>query len=139
MEIPGIPPLFGSAMNAPTDLIFEDFSGCLIVRINGRSIIDDKDTTFRAMAETAMARSPKAVLLDMRKIQGPISFMDRFQFGESAGKHLTGLHLAALALPEQADEKQIGVLVARNRGARVEALFTDETTALAWLERCAAV
>ncbi len=126
-------------MNSPTDLVFEDFSGCLIVRINGRSVIEDKEPVFRRIAETVQARSPKAVLVDMRGITGPITFMDRFKLGEYAGKYLAGFHLAALVRPDQADEKRIGVLVARNRGARVDALYTEEVDALAWLRKCAGV
>ena len=125
-------------MTPSTDLSFEDFFGCLIVRANGRSIVESKDTTFRIIADEAKARLPKAVLIDMRNIPGPITFMDRFQLGEFAGKHLAGFHLAALAHQEQTDEKRIGVLVARNRGARVESIFTDEAVALAWLKKCAA-
>jgi len=122
-------------MDSPNDLVLENFSGCLIVRVFGRSILDDKDSGFRAIGAAVQARSPKAVLVDLRGISGPITFMDRYQLGEAAGKHLPGLHLAALALPDQADEKRIGVLVARNRGAWVEALFIEEAAALAWLEK----
>ena len=129
------PDIFPQQMDAPNDTVFEDFSGCLIVRVFGRAIIEDKDTVFRSMAVAIRTRSPKAVLVDMRGIAGKLTFMDRFQLGEAAGKHLAGLHLAVLALPEQADEKQIGVLVARNRGARIEALFTEEAAAMAWLKK----
>lgn len=122
-------------MNAPPDLVFEDFSGCLIVRISGRTLVDDKEATIRAIAKTVKARDPKAVLADMRNVPGPITFMDRYKIGELAGKHLIGFHLAVLAREEQTDQKRIGQLVAQNRGARLEAIFCDEALALAWLKQ----
>jgi len=124
-------------MSAPTDLVFEDFFGCLVVRVNGRAMIDDKESTMLRIAETARTRSPVAVLVDLRNISGPLTFMDRYQMGAFAGKHLIGLHLGVLVHEEQMDKQRIGLLVARNRGARIETMFTDEESALAWLKQCA--
>ena len=98
-------------------------------------MVDDKETTIRAIAETLQARSPKAVLVDMRNIPGSLTFMDRYQMGELAGKHLMGFHLAVLAQEEQADPKRIGQVVAQNRGARLEAVFTKEESAMKWLKQ----
>ena len=122
-------------MNTRPDLVFEDFSGCVIVRVSGRAMVDDKEATIRAIAGSLEARSPKAVLVDMRNIPGPLTFMDRYQLGELAGKLLTGFHLAVLAQEEQADPKRIGQVVAQNRGARLEAVFTKEESAMEWLKQ----
>jgi len=122
-------------MNTRPDLVFEDFSGCVIVRVGGRAMVDDKEATIRAIAETLEARSPKAVLVDTRNIPGPLTFMDRYQMGELAGKLLMGFHLAVLAQEEQADPKRIGQVVAQNRGARLEAVFTKEESAMEWLKQ----
>src|ERR1700709_1561245 len=103
-------------MDSPANLSFEDFSGCLVVRLVSRSVFDDQGVTVRTIAETVRARSPKAMLVDFRKVPGSISFMDRFHAAEFAGKHLTGLALAVLAREEQTDESRIGQLVAQNRG-----------------------
>src|SRR5690242_14679508 len=107
-------------MNSPPDLVFEDFSGSLIVRVGGRAMLDDKDATMRTIAEAIRARSPKAVLVDLRNLSGPLTFMDRYQIGAFAGKHLIGFHLSVLLHEEQTDKQRIGLLVARNRGARIE-------------------
>lgn len=134
-KLPKTPQSAASVMNAPPDLVFEDFSGCVIVRVSGRAMIDDNGVTMLTIAENIRARSPKAVLVDLRNLSGPLTFMDRYQLGAFAGKHLIGFHLSVLAHEEQTDEQRIGLLVARNRGARIEAMFTDEASALSWLEQ----
>jgi hypothetical protein len=121
-------------MSTSTGLQFEYASGCLTVRATGRGMIEHKEASIKAIAKAIEAQPTKAVLVDMRGVLPPFSFMDRYQIGELTGKYLSGVPLAALALEEQTDKQRIGQLVAINRGARVE-VFIDETAAYAWLKK----
>jgi len=121
-------------MSTPPGLQFEYASGCLIVRATGREMIEHKEASIKAIANAIDAQSVKAVLVDMRGLLPPYSFMDRYQLGELTGKYLSGIPIAALALEEQTDKQRIGQLVAINRGARVE-VFIDEAAAYAWLKK----
>jgi hypothetical protein len=121
-------------MSTPAGLQFEYASGCLTVRATGRGMIEHKEASIKAIAEAIEARPTKAVLVDMRGLLPPFSFMDRYQIGELTGKYLSGIPIAALALEEQTDKQRIGQLVAINRGARVE-VFIDAAIAEAWLKK----
>ncbi len=116
---------------------FEQANDCLIIRVHSREIIEKKAATFAALAAAIKARSPKATLVDLRAVPGPISFMDRYQVGEQTGRFLSGLTVAALMTEEQTDKDRIGQKVAMNRGARVE-VFTDPAAAETWLKKYAA-
>ena len=124
----------GQLMSTSPGLQFEYASGCLTVRLTGREMIEHKEATIKAIARAIDAQSVKAVLVDMRGLVPPYSFMDRYQIGELTAKYLSGIPLAALALEEQTDRQRIGQLVAINRGARVE-VFIDEAPAYAWLKK----
>ena len=115
---------------------FEKANDCLIVRALTREILEKKAATFQALAAAIKARSPKATLVDLRAVPGPVTFMDRYQVGEQTGRFLSGLTVAALMREEQTDKERIGQKVAMNRGARVE-VFTDPTAAEAWLKKYA--
>lgn len=116
---------------------FEQANDCLIIRVRSREIIEHKAATFQALAAAITSRSPRATLVDLRAVPGPITFMDRYQVGEQTGRFLSGLVVAALMNEEQTDKDRIGQKVAMNRGARVE-VFTDPADAAAWLKKHAA-
>jgi len=103
---------------------FEKANDCLIIRVLTRDILEKKAETFQALAAAIKTRSPKATLVDLRAVPGPVTFMDRYQVGEQTGRFLSGLTVAALMTEEQTDKDRIGQKVAMNRGARVE-VFTD--------------
>jgi hypothetical protein len=90
--------------------------------------------TFQALAAAIQTRSPRATLVDLRAVPGPITFMDRYQIGEHTGRYLSGVTVAALMNEEQTDKERIGQKVAMNRGARVE-VFIDPAQADAWLKK----
>jgi hypothetical protein len=117
---------------ANLELEYRDDS--LVIRVHGRGIIEKMPETFQAMADAIRARPVRATLIDLRDISGPITFLDRYQLGEMAGRYLPRILLAALMHKDQADRKHIGQLVALNRGANVE-IFTDQAKADAWLKK----
>jgi len=121
-------------MSKPTGLKFDYDSGCLIVTITGRYILEHKDAAFKSIAEAIKVRSVQAALVDMRGLQNPYGFMDRYHMGEYAGRYLTAVPVGCLAFEQQLDPERIGKVVANNRGAKVE-LFTDEASAYAWLKQ----
>jgi hypothetical protein len=79
-------------------------------------------------------RPIKALLVDLRGVEGALSFMDRYQIGEMTARHLANVPLGALCREEQLDRQRIAKLVAVNRGAHVE-VFIDEGAAYAWLKK----
>lgn len=117
--------------------LFEEKTGCLVIRIHSRDILEKKAETFQALAAAIKTRSPQATLIDLRAVPGPVTFMDRYQVGEQTGRYLWGLTVAALLNEDQTDKDRIGQKVAMNRGARVE-VFTDPGAAEAWLKKYAA-
>jgi hypothetical protein len=119
-------------MSEPVCLQLEYRDDCLVIRPKGRDILNKMAETFNAMAEAIRSRPVRATLIDLHALPGPVTFLDRYQLGEMAGRYLPGIVLAALINEEQADRKRIGQLVAQNRGANVE-VFTDGDAADAWL------
>jgi hypothetical protein len=120
------------SMSAFEHIELEDREGGLIARLSGRAVLDDKDTTMQVIVNAVRTRKPRSVLVDLRGIPGPITFMDRFRMGELAGQYLSGCTLATLLDEQQHDPTRIGLLVARNRGADIE-FFTNEAEAYAWM------
>jgi hypothetical protein len=121
-------------MSGTPKLLFERQSGCLVVRVRTRDFIDRQAETFQAIADGIKAQPVRATLVDLREVPGPLTFMDRYRVGESTGRFLTGLVIAALVREDQADQERIGKLVAKNRGAPVE-VFVDPAEADAWLKQ----
>lgn len=77
--------------------------------------------------------SRSQVLLDCRRIQGPMPTFDRFQvavYGASSREQITKLALLRAAGPRPLDNLVEDVAV--NRGLNLKA-FTDESAAVAWL------
>ena len=115
------------------DISYQPESNYLVVRVHTRRILDDTDATCTAIAAEFAARPIKAALIDLREVPGPVTFMDRFNLGEAAGRLLAGTPIATLVTEEQADPERIGKIAARNRGANVE-VFLDRDEALAWMQ-----
>lgn len=86
------------------------------------------------MAAAVRKQPIKALLVDLRGVEGSYSFMDRYQIGEMTARHLADVPIGALCLEVQLDRQRIAKLVAVNRGADVE-VFIDETAAYAWLKK----
>jgi hypothetical protein len=109
-------------------------SHCLKILAPNRDFMEDMDASARAIATAISAQPVRAAVLDLRAVPGPVSFMDRVQLGEAAGRHLRGTPIAVVMTEELADPDRIGMVVARNRGANVE-VFTDEAEAVAWVQK----
>ncbi len=120
-------------MSEPVKLQLEYRDDCLVIRPQGRDILDRMAATMQAIADAIRAQPVRATLIDMVALPGPVSFLDRYQLGETAGRYLPRIRLAALINEVHADPKRIGQLVAQNRGAAIE-VFTDPAAADAWLK-----
>jgi hypothetical protein len=120
-------------MDGSVQIPFEAKAGGLVVRFNNRDLVDRKPATFKAVADLIKAHQAKVVLVDMRGIPGEASFLDRYEMGEMSARHLPRVALAVLIRDDQADRGQIGIMVAANRGMRIE-IFTDAAAAEKWFE-----
>lgn len=120
-------------MSAPANLKLEYRGDGLVIATLGRDIISRMEATVCTIAETIRARPVRATLIDLRAIPGEISFLDRYQLGEMGGRYLAGLRIGVLTTEALSDKRQIGKLVAMNRGVHVE-IFTDPEAAFAWLD-----
>ena len=121
-------------MNSTQGLQFEYTDALLIVRASGRGKIETKAAAVQAIAAALAAQPVVGALVDLREVDGPYTFMDRYQLGELAGIHLSKIPVAVLAHEIQTDKQRIGKLVAINRGACLE-VFTELNAALAWLKK----
>lgn len=124
-------------ISASDGLQFQYVDGGLIIRGSGRYLVEHKLEAVQKIVAALNAHHVKAGLVDFRGTEGPFVFMDRYQIGELAARHLTQVPFAALLLEEQIDKQRIGQLVAANRGSHFE-LFTDESAALGWLKKMVA-
>lgn len=115
-------------------LQFSPVAGCLIVQAHGRYLVEHRAAAVKSMAQAAKEQQARALLLDMRRLEGPFKFADRYQLGEAGGRFLNFLPVGCLLRPDMIDRENIGQVVANNRGARVE-LFTDEAAAQAWFKQ----
>ncbi len=97
-----------------------------------------------AMVATAMIYAREngmaELLANVRGLRAPYSALtvfDRYsmavRWADAAG---TGLRVVLVTRPEMMDPDKIGLLMAQNRGVTGE-VFTDESEALAWLDRLA--
>ena len=116
------------------DLHFDYKDGRLMVRATGRGMIEHKEESILAIAEAIDANPVKAALVDLRELVGPYTFMDRYQLGELAGRHLYKVPFAVIILEQQLDHQRIGQLVAVNRGAKM-LVFSDPVAAQEWLDK----
>jgi hypothetical protein len=107
--------------------------GRLAIRVLGRDILENKEATVKVIAELIRTHQAKAALIDLREVPGEVTFLDRYELGELAGRHLAQTLIAVLVLEQQADHQRIGKIVARNRGANLE-VFTDQASAEAWID-----
>lgn len=97
-----------------------------------------------AMVATAMIYAREngmaELLANVRGLRAPysaVTLFDRYsmavRWADAAG---TELRVVLVTRPEMMDPEKIGLLMAQNRGVTGE-VFTDESEALAWLDRLA--
>ena len=92
----------GTPRSEPVSLQLAYRDDCLIIRTHGRDILERMAETVRAIAAAIRARPVRATLIDLRDVPGPITFLDRYQLGEMAGRYLPRILIACLVLAEQA-------------------------------------
>lgn len=121
-------------MDGSVQIPFQAKAGGLIVRFANRDPIEKKVAVFKSLAELIKRQKAKVALVDMRAIPGGSTFMDRYELGETAARFLPRISLAVLMREDQMDHGQIGLMVAANRGMRIE-LFTDPAAADRWFDQ----
>lgn len=109
----------------------------LIIRLLNRDILEKMEATTKAIAGLIQSHRAKAALIDMRRVPGEATFMDRYELGQQAGHLLPRIPVAVLLREPMADPQRIGETVARNRGANIK-VFTDPANAKAWFDRMTA-
>lgn len=85
---------------------------------------------------TAKAKELNAagVLLDIRSMNGTITYVDRYRAGYAAANTLMVIPAAVVGSEPLIDPNRLGEIVARNRGVNVK-VFTDYAEAEQWLIR----
>ena len=86
------------------------------------------------MAAAIQDNDARSLLVDIREVPGPYTFMDYVGLGEHTGRYLSRVPVAVVALASQLDPDRIGKVVAQNRGANIE-VFTDPAEAQQWLQK----
>ena len=120
-------------MTEHVDLQFSYEADVLIVRANGRYLIENVEAAIKQIAAAIEQKPVKAALVDLRNVPGSIAFMDRFELGKLAGLHLRTIPIGAVAREDQLDKHRLALVVARNRGATIE-LFCELSAAQEWLD-----
>ena len=115
-------------------LQFSHQAGCMIVTTSGRYLVEEMESAILAIAAAGKARQIRAILLDLRGLERPYGFMDRYKLGELVGLNLAAWPIAVLVDADQVDRGRIGLTVAKNRGAQAE-MFVSEAGAYAWLRQ----
>ena len=123
-----------------TNIRFEPWPELLQVTVTGSFELVQAQEHFTQIVAAAEEHGLDKILVDYRKMAGPISILDRYNYSKYASDLLTGRRLAhvmkfayvGMDLAEGAGG--FGVTVATNRGVRVE-LFNDLDAAKEWLEK----
>jgi len=111
----------------------EQMPGYLAVRCTGVGAAEEGLQLTKLIAEHSRITNNDKVLIDTTGLEVNVSLLDRFFAGERLGIYARyGIKVAYVCRPEQLDPRKFAVLVAQNRGVKVEA-FTDLQAAEAWL------
>jgi len=108
-----------------------DGKGYLEVRVSGPYSLEQFKLHMQTAVQATKERCVKALLLDVRDLDGTPSTMDRHALGRSGVESKVDFRVAALITPQQAEDN-FASTVARNRGVNVQT-FTDRAKALEWL------
>ena len=92
-------------MSEPVNLQLEYRDDCLVIWTHRRDILERMPATMQAIANAIRAKPVRATLLDVCAVPGNVTFLDRYQMGNMAGRHLPRVLLAVLMRAEQADPK----------------------------------
>jgi hypothetical protein len=112
---------------------FAPFEGYLYVIFRGNPVLEDAVELLRQTRDAAADGGKKAVLIDIREIEGTLSIMERYSMGSLVADILQGLRVALVGKEPLIDRDRFGENVAINRGAEIR-IFTDPDQAVAWLK-----
>jgi hypothetical protein len=117
-------------------LQMEQMSGYLAARVAGVGAPGEVSELLESIAEHCKRTRNNKLLIDTTGFDLKISTLDRFLFGEKLQIFLRyRIIVAFFCSPEQVDPRKLGVLVAQNRGVKVD-VFTDFQAAEEWLLKC---
>lgn len=123
-----------------TNIRFEPWPTYLQVTVTGQFNLIQAQEHFTQIVAAAEEHGLDKIIVDYRRMEGPMSILDRYNYAKYASDLLTGRRLAhvmkfayvGMDLPEGAGG--FGVTVAANRGVRVQ-LFSELEPAKEWLEK----
>jgi len=116
----------------PPDLRIEIHEKYLEAQLRGRFSIARFKEQMEASLAACKAREISLLLFDFTQIEGSVTTMDRFEMGAHGARVALHLKIACYSRPDLIDPQRFGVMVARNRGLKVE-VFADRSEAVAWL------
>jgi hypothetical protein len=116
-------------------LQMEQMPGYLAARFIGVGLRGEASQQFQLIAERCKLTNNDKLLIDSTRydVDVKISLVDRFLLGERLGIFARyGIKVGFFSRPEQLDPRRFAVVVAQNRGVKVET-FTDLQDAEEWL------
>ena len=114
-------------------LQMEQMSGYLAARFIGTAIPGEASERFELIAEHCKLTNNDKLLIDTTRFDVKVSILDRFLLGERLVIFARyRIKVAFVSRPEQLDPRKFAVVVAQNRGVKVET-FTDFQAAEEWL------
>lgn len=120
------------ADEAPIDVQIEAHADFVEARLWGVFAVDRFNRQVDTAVGACLERKLSLLLVDITGIQAALTTVDRYEISSHGAHSAAGLKVAVFAPPDLVDPKKFGVLVARNRGLKVD-IFTDREKALAWL------
>jgi hypothetical protein len=125
--------LIGGRMGLEVQM--EEMSGHLAATFIGSAgrVAEEVWRQFESIAEHCKRTKKDKVLIDTRRADGKVSFVERFLLGERTQIFACyGLKVVFVDRHERIDPQKFGELVARNRGVNVR-IFSDFQVAEEWL------
>ena len=107
--------------------------GYVEVRLEGDFSLASLPEIFKVLTEASKRVGGDRLLVSFMGVTGRMpTTTERYELGLAASQLPKGLRIAAAAPPTFIDPERFAAVVARNRGANIEA-FDDERAAIAWL------
>jgi hypothetical protein len=114
-------------------LQMEQMPGYLAASFIGSGAPPDVWRQFELIAENCKRTKNDKLLIDVLRVDGKISLIERFMMGERTQLFLYyGIKVVFVEKPERIDPGKFAMLVAQNRGVNVDA-FTDFQASKEWL------
>jgi hypothetical protein len=117
---------------AATDLEFEDKEGFLETRFLGIFTVDRFNRKVDAVVQECRQRKHSRVLIDVTRLQGKLSTVDRFEIGAHGARVASHLRIAVYGPQGLVDPGKFAARVGQNRGLSADT-FTDRQAAVDWL------